>query len=575
MYHLPRFLLTKEYLWEKVNSKLYGKLFQGIGNENSLGELLNLQKEQEKILQFFLHSYRGSVPSLPENTKLYEDKPDMLLKELINREEELYIVYQSYDYFLGYHPTVSPTLQRLLSIQNRQIDLLKQWKNHFPDQQQQSQNGKQYWLEEGYELELVASELTFPSSIVFDDDGELYIGEAGFSYGPAAAEARILHLQKDGNIREVASGFDKILTGLGWHNGYFYVVTGDFDGKVYRVTKDGNKEVLIRGLRGGGDHYTSDIAFGPDGKMYFAVGTTTNSAVVGEDNLGMGWLGRNKDYHDIPARDIQLFGRNYETPNFFTKTQTEDKAVTGAYHPFNVPSVSGEIIQGHLLANGVLYRANPDGSQLEIVADGFRNLFGLSFSPDGRLFGTNNGFDFRGSRPIEGDWDTFYELTPGWYGWPDFGSGLPVTLPYFKPPGHDQPKFLLSNHPPIATEPLIRFAPHTATQKFDFCTNESFGTNGEMFFAQFGDQSPMTGLVPETRGYRVVKVNPITGQVKDFLINLSPGETGSGPQRPIAPRFSPDGKALYVLDFGLMKVATGVMYPYAKTGAVWRIKPKQ
>lgn len=191
------------------------------------------------------------------------------------------------------------------------------------------------------------------------------------------------------------------------------------------------------------------------------------------------------------------------------------------------------------MANGVIYRANPDGSDLEIVADGFRNIFGLDFSPEGRLYVTNNGLDFRGSRPIEGDWDTFYEVSPGWYGWPDFASGLPVILPYFKPPGFPQPEFLLSNHPALADQPLIRFKPHSATQKFDFCTNPSFGRPDEIFFSQFRSAPPITTGNTLPMGYRVVRAEPITGQVRNFLINVKPGKDKYGARASSCRMFSP------------------------------------
>lgn len=563
-----------------INSILYNELIKlpFIRDNVERQKLLEVQQEQSSILQFLLRSYSLQIPSIDTTSIQIPNNPHELLKELIEREEELLVVYQSLPYFITttYHQYVN----RLIYLQKWQVEVLDQLRNQLQTEEiwethAVPKNQKDFWIDEGYELELVTSGLTFPSSIVFDDVGELYAGEAGFSYGPAAAKAQIIHVKKNGETEVIASGFDRPLTGLTWHEGYFYVVTGDFNGRVYRVSKGGHKEVLVEGLRGGGDHYTSDIAFGPDGKMYFAVGTATNSGVVGRDNLMMGWLGRNEDYHDVPARDLVLKGKNYKTANFLTKKETDDKAYTGAYQPFRVPSTAGEIVEGQLYANGVIYRANPDGSNLEIIADGLRNTFGLGFSPNGKLFITSNGLDFRGSRPIEGDWDPFYEVFPGWYGWPDFGSGLPVTLPYFKPPGHSQPDFVLAQHPPIAAQPLIRFAPHTATLKFDFSTNSHFSTAGDIFFAQFGDQSPMTGLTPEPRGYRIVRVNPETGQIRDFLVNKTPGEKGNGPERPIAPRFSPDGKELYIVDFGVMEVAEGVIYPYAETGAVWKVRRKK
>ncbi|GAB6137948.1 hypothetical protein [Halanaerobaculum tunisiense] len=60
---------------------------------------------------------------------------------------------------------------------------------------------------------------------------------------------------------------------------------------------------------------TGDIVFGPQGKMYFGVGTATNSGVVGLDNLP--WLLVRPEFHDTPCRDITLTGQDYETINPF------------------------------------------------------------------------------------------------------------------------------------------------------------------------------------------------------------------------------------------------------------------
>jgi glucose/arabinose dehydrogenase len=578
---LPDHLLTREFVWEKENEHLYRELFRATGyeKEGTVKTLLHFQKQQQEILYQFILHYSLDVPKYNMERKQEDQNPFELLNDIYNRERELILVYESYPHLLKLYPLHQKLTNDLRNLKTIQLNWLNEWKKKFSENgweeenhQSKRKSGASFWLEKGYKLELVSDKLTFPTSITFNDAGELFVGESGFSYGPAAAESRILHIQRDGSKKIIASDFGRPLTGLTWHKGNFYVITGGFNGKVYRVSPEGHKQELITGLRGGGDHFTSDIVFGPDDKMYFSVGTVTNTSVVGRDNFLMGWLGQKKDYHDVPARDLKLRGKNYETPNFLTKTDPDDKVKTGSFHPFGEPSKAGEMIKGQKIANGVIYRANADGSNLEIIADGIRNIFGLSFSPEGKLFGTNNGMDFRGSRPVEGDWDSFYEIKSGWYGWPDYASGLPITLPYFKPKGHKQPEFVLAEHPPLVAEPLIRFEPHTATQKFDFCRNEYFASKDEIFFAQFGDQSPMTGLTPKPKGYRVVRVNPKTGKVKDFLINLKPGEEKKvGPERPLTPKFSPDGRSLYLVDFGLMKAAPGVIYPYAETGKLWRI----
>ncbi len=142
-------------------------------------------------------------------------------------------------------------------------------------------------LEPGYRIDPVVVGLTYPTSVTFDDSGNVYVGEAGFSYGPAKADGmgRILQVGWQGQVREIARGFRGPMTSITWNRGFFHVAEGAFPGRILRVGRDGQREVLVDGLRSGGDHYTSEIAFDPSGTMFFGVGTFTNSAVVGFDNF--------------------------------------------------------------------------------------------------------------------------------------------------------------------------------------------------------------------------------------------------------------------------------------------------
>ncbi len=80
-------------------------------------------------------------------------------------------------------------------------------------------------LPPGFILEPVTTGLTYPTSVTFDDDGNIYVGEAGFSYGPAKADGmgRILKVNPDGSRTEVARGFRGPMTSITWHKGFFYV----------------------------------------------------------------------------------------------------------------------------------------------------------------------------------------------------------------------------------------------------------------------------------------------------------------------------------------------------------------
>mgnify|MGYP001194397834 CR=1 FL=1 len=165
-------------------------------------------------------------------------------------------------------------------------------------------------IEKGYCLEPVAIGLTFPTSLAFDEDGRLHIAEAGYSYGPAksAGQGRILRVERDGAIREVASGLRGPVTGIACRAGSVYAAEGAFPGRIVRVDEDGSVTPLVEGLRSGGDHFTSDTAFGPDERMYFGVGSVTNAAVVRVDNFFFGWLGSMSRLCDAPYRSTRLRG---------------------------------------------------------------------------------------------------------------------------------------------------------------------------------------------------------------------------------------------------------------------------
>jgi hypothetical protein len=76
-------------------------------------------------------------------------------------------------------------------------------------------------------------------------------------------------------------------------------------------------------------------------------------------------------------------------------------------------------------------------------------------------------------------------------------------------------------------------------------------------------------------GFKVVRVDVAKGLVEDFAVNRG----GQGPaskighgglERPVAARFDPSGRALYVVDFGILQ-HTPDAKPQAGTGVLWRI----
>lgn len=435
-------------------------------------------------------------------------------------------------------------------------------------------------LPAGYRIEVVAEGLTFPTAVAFDDAGGVYVTEGGYSYGEVFTTPRLLRVEPGGKTRVIASGDHPPWTGIDYRDGAFYVAQGGElgGGRIVRILPDGSIHPMVEDLPSVGDHHTNGALVGPDGMLYFAVGVATNSGVVGLDNQGIGWLRRYPQFHDIPCRDVRVLGYNFRTPNPLTP-EPDDEAVTGAFSPFGTRTEAGARIPGQVPCTGAIMRVPLAGGRPELVAWGFRNPYGLAFSPDGRLYVTENGFDERGSRHVFGAGDYMYEVKQGlWYGWPDFAGAEPVYTERFRPPLHaDPPPRLLADHPNAPPAPVARFGVHSSSNRFDFSRNPAFGHVGEAFVAQFGDMAPPVGKVCAPVGFEVARVDVRTGVIRSFAANR--GKTrgpaswvGSGGlERPVDARFDPSGQSLYVVDFGVLAMTKEASHPVEATGVLWKI----
>lgn len=421
-------------------------------------------------------------------------------------------------------------------------------------------------LQDGYTIQKFTDNLNFPTGITFSSVGEMFVVESGITAGTVQGTARILRVNPDGSTVEIARGFVAPLLGIAWYNGYLYVAESGYPGQITRVAMDGTSEAVVKGLPTGGDHGLGDIIFSQSGKMYFGVGTATNSGVVGPDNE---WLTKRPRYYDLTCRNYELVGQNFVSVNPLT-TEPGDVAETGAFHPFGTPSRPDEVVTSNFPCSGAVYEANPDGTGLRVFADGFRYPFGLGFGPGGNVFATDNGMDNRGSRPVANAYDTFEQVFPGeWYGWPDYNARIPVTDPMFRPEGGPQPQFLIKNHPPLASGPVATFTPHSVPTKFDFSFSNQFGYVGQAFVALYGHLYHEGVPLPEPAGFRVVRVDPATGDVNNFLVVLNPGSGNLGVIHPIQAIFGPNGNELYVLDFG--NPGDLGRPPARNSGAIWKI----
>lgn len=435
-------------------------------------------------------------------------------------------------------------------------------------------------LPPGYRIEAVATGLTFPTAVGFDDQQRIYVVEAGYSYGEIWTTPKLLRIDQNGTPATVATGVTNgPWTGLAFADGQFFVAEGGEarGGRILKISPEGQVTPIVDNLPSMGDHHSNGPVLSRDGWLYFGQGTASNSGVVGADNADFGWLFRNPGFHDIPGQEITLAGHNFESRNPLT-AERNAKAVTGAFLPFGEASAAGQKIPGQVPCSGAILKVRPDGTGLELVAWGFRNPFGLAFHPDGALFVTENAYDDRGSRPVWGAPDVLWRVQPGaWYGWPDYCAGEPLTHRRFKPPGKPQPQFLLAEHPGTPPKPAALFGVHAAACGIDFSRNPDFGYPGQAFVALFGDQAPTVGKVLHPVGFKVVRVDIEHGTIEPFVENkgkISGPATllrHGGIERPVAVRFSPSGDSLYIVDFGVMLMSSKGPHPKAGTGVLWKV----
>lgn len=426
-------------------------------------------------------------------------------------------------------------------------------------------NPKDILMERGFSIDVYAEQLDAPGSIQFTDEGDMLITNSGYTSGnPNVA------ILRDGVFEIISDGFNFPLLGITYYKGLIYV---SHRGVISTLTMDGIKNDILMGLPSNGDYCNSRIDFGYDGKMYFGLGTATNSGVVGTDNI---WVPEYPCFCDKPGTPILLVGQEFASKNILA-TNDMGLITTGAFCPFGETNYPYELRKSVIKATGSILRSNINGSGLELVAWGLRCPSYLKFFED-KLFVANNGYDIRGSRPIANAPDEFLLINEGtWYGFPDFAGGDPVTDPRFKPDGAHQPEFLLSCHPGIPPRPFASFPPDSFLAGFEINTKSEFCNIGDIFITEFGSIQLSTiggkkSMFP-LNGYKISKIDAFTGGITTFAMNRSgfPSyvtyEGGLG--RPVDITIGPDG-AMYVVDMGTSpRDNPDIIIP--NTGVIWRI----
>jgi glucose/arabinose dehydrogenase len=310
--------------------------------------------------------------------------------------------------FAAEHPVVSAQAGPVLIVDDAQTANSELVEVAVADPVGFGVSGRTLWVPPGYTVSVVAAGLGGPRFMAFDDEDNLIVGAArqGTVFRFPFADGRL------GEPEVLAAGLRQpasvaIFTA---DDGQFLYV-GEIN-QVSRFRYDpagslGAQEMVIPDLPEGG-HRTRTVAFGPDGTLYLAVGSSCNICL-----------------EEQPLR-------------------------------------------------ATISRANPDGSDLEIIATGLRNPVGLDFQPEtGLLWATVNERDNQGNE-IPPDLVTIVEEGAD-YGWPSCMP--PDATP--QEPGAD-----CAN----VTPPTIGIQAHSAPLGLAFLDGEGVPSelDGDLIVAQHG-----------------------------------------------------------------------------------------
>jgi glucose/arabinose dehydrogenase len=539
-------------------------------------------------------------------------------------------------------------------------------------------NGEDIIVPRGFKVEVFARGLNFPTDVAFvgnEDDFKVYVLESGTGLpgkcnnnvgvygGPFAPEnpftPDIIIFDDNGNRvsgrlgkptsldPETNRGFQPNGPAIGLsfehdvRGGTLFGTDsnqgargapglGNNTSRVVKVTDITRTSATVRPVIRGlptGDHPTEQILV-KDGWLYWSQGSATNSGVTGHDN------GAGGNQHDIACQQITL--------SMNTWSSLPDGHVTSGYSNHGVAR-PGKVVAAYEgatskgMCTGAILRARISDPQnsIEPVAWGFRNPYGLRFSPadhplKGEIMISENGEDERGARPTNNAPDRLGiarqnpDGTPEWHGWPDRFGFLDSTQSVFNPkgsPGDDNPAAtagkpvlpVLAFFPQQPVAPIAIEPSDVAAVGLDFVPDSFVGgivkkhavlvsREGDFGFSQ-ANGTPEAGHDVELVNF-TSETNPYELRLLRFAFNCrqpdqrhdpdgtpkcaGPSEQAfvskiRGINRPTTIRFGPDGAA-YLVDYGAVRdpggsdpdsrfvnPANAPLVQLPGTGTIWKI----
>jgi glucose/arabinose dehydrogenase len=466
----------------------------------------------------------------------------------------------------------------------------------------------------GCRLSQVVKDLNCPTAMCWNSDGDMLIAESGIDGG----EPHIFgYHHKDHTYFNIypyhrtisffpTSGFVMYgpVGGMVCYQDRIYVSHRDRQGRgvITQLGYKGTHSTIIAGLPAQGDYGVTDVIIHND-RLYFGVGTATNSGVVGIDNYDEGWLKLHPRVHDEmyspDSLTLKTQGARFDTPDPRAGLFSPAISITVPFQPFG-QSTETRIRSTDKPNGSVCSIGLNDGTlKLKIEAFGLHNPRGLAFDADDRFFVTNDGMELRGTRPIADDPDSLIRITSDstWLGWPDFTTdGHSVSEPTYRPPlsmliatGYGEISSLID---PTASKLRLPvdfnnvvfgvFPSLSGAAKMAFVPeNGPFKESaGKALVALDGDRTPFASSgvkLINRQGFEVALVDLDRKTVDPFIRNTARVPASMQPfgtfalERPCDVKVGPDG-AIYILDFGRMDNNSAIPRYYPGTGGLFRLE---
>lgn len=489
-----------------------------------------------------------------------------------------------------------------------------------------------------YKVGVFAAGLDTPSAATVDGDGNVWVAISGPLYMQGTEPAHVKVFDKGGKlVKEIGKGtFATVLNEIGYCAENKKIYIPEHGEKIWEIDGvNGELRLIVKDLFVG-DHRNGGIAC-KDGYLYFALGFPSNTGFADPDNhrwvdvpKDPFWVAHPDGFpatpHDPVCRDIVHTGLNI---------RSSDGRVTGALLPVGVPAKPGQVIKATVPCGGSVMRVKladkgADGiyphGKMEVYAMGFRNQSGVAFGPKGTRFEnvlavSDNGASDLGNRRIANSPEKLFLVTDKGQdaGFPDkdgFGfvankrsslqawTGAKTERPYpqlyigdepylpklppYRYPANAQgmrgaPLIAANPNPNGYINPVMEWDTDSAMNGIAWAP-AAFGASKETLFAAvFGAvESGPESLVPTWPAIlQVDMLNPMGVQWKVFARNAEMGpnayqkpENRGGLERSNDVVFTPDGKTMYVVDYGEIYVDSSMPTPFyvtPKSGVIWAI----